>query len=255
MVVFAPLSSGSQGNSILVRGPQGAFLIDAGLPRREMLTRLAAAGHRPEDIDGIVLSHRHLDHVRGAGPLSRRFKIPVYATDETLRHQRPRMLHRFSVVHPGLPFQLAGYRIHPVQVCHDAPTTLAFLIEAGETRFAIATDLGSPGGALLQVLTRIDVLYLEFNHDLEMLRSGPYPWPLKHRIASATGHLSNAQAATLLSRLATPRLRRLYLAHLSETNNTPSLAEEAAREALEGRAMEDVDIRIAQQHRVSEPHD
>lgn len=250
MVAFVPLASGSQGNSILVRGRDGAFLIDAGLPREEMFGRLRAARQEPGDLDGVLLTHRHRDHVRSAGAIARRFKVPIYATRRTLEHQRRRMLSTAVQIHPGLPFRLAGYRVCPIRLCHDAPETVGFLLETAGVRIGVATDLGSSGGGLAQAFTRLDVLYLEFNHDLGMLRAGPYTWPLKHRIASARGHLSNHQAATLVRRLATPRLRCLYLAHLSEVNNTPALAMLAAAEALDGAAVE---IRIAQQNTLSRP--
>jgi len=249
MFSFLPLASGSQGNSILIKGPGGAFLIDAGLPRRELLARLASAGQDPRDLTGIVLTHRHLDHVRAAGSLARRFRLPVWATERTACHQRA--LPELRRIHPHVPFEVAGCMLHPVQLCHDAPETLAFMIEVDGQRIGVATDLGSSGGGLTSVFRSLDVLYLEFNHDAEMLREGPYPASLKERVAGPQGHLSNAQGAELLKQLACRRLRRLYLAHLSETNNRPELASAAAAKALAEIRLTGVEIEIALQHEVS----
>jgi phosphoribosyl 1,2-cyclic phosphodiesterase len=245
MVELLPLSSGSQGNSLLVRGRGGAFLIDAGLDLDGMLARLQAAGHRPEDLDGIVLSHRHLDHVRGAGPLARRFHIPVLATAKTLMHQKA--LPRTIEIWPHVAFDVGGHRLLPVQLCHDAPETLGFLIMSEGRRLGVATDLGCPGGGIVQALHDLDVLFLEFNHDPRLVRDGPYSPQLKERVLGHRGHLANEQAADLVRQIATPRLQRLYPAHLSATNNTPALALASAQAALESMHLDRVEVCLALQ--------
>ncbi len=249
-LLFQPLGSGSHGNSVLIRNSTGAILIDAGLNWATMQQRLRAAGQPTSELAGVVLTHRHLDHTRSAGRIARRSGVPLYATERTAEHQRS--IPRLERVYPGRPFDIAGFRLSPTRVSHDAPETMAYLVECDGLRIGVVTDLGSTGGALTQMLRDLDLLYLEFNYDPRMLREGPYEPKLQDRIASRRGHLSNAQAAHLLQQVASPRLRVLWQAHLSLVNNAPELAHEAARKALTRLGL-DSEIRLALQHEVSTP--
>lgn len=257
MLEFIPLSSGSKGNATLIRSEETTLLIDAGLPRKQMLERIAAAGQDPSDIDGLLLTHRHLDHCRAAATLSRRQKISLYATKACAEHQQPNTLPDLHIVAPGMTFSVGAFEITPVLVAHDCPETIAYYVQFMQAdqeplRMGIITDLGSSGGGLQHVFRDLDVLLLEFNYDPKLLMDGPYPWFLKHRIRSKDGHLSNRQAKELLKQLASPRLRCLYLAHLSQTNNQRELALEAAQKGLLELGFSEVDIRIADQDVVSE---
>lgn len=251
-VEFVPLASGSRGNATLIRSRAGAILVDAGLDRGELLDRLDSVRQRADRLDGILVTHRHLDHVRSAATIARRHNVPLYATERCLEHQQRETLPIWNRYLPGLPFTVAGFDVTPVRLAHDAPETCAFVIEADGIRMGIATDLGTSSGGITQVFRNLDVLYLEFNYDPEMLRNGTYSRQLQDRISGETGHLSNAQAARLLSQIKGPRLERLYLAHLSRHNNTRELALAAARSALSPRELETVEIVIAEQDAVSE---
>ncbi len=248
-----PLASGSQGNAVLVRGGHGALLVDAGLEREELLARLALVRQRPEDLVGLLLTHRHRDHVRSAATMSRRYRLRIFASEPTLAYLGKRMLHAATTMHSGRRVRVGGYEVLPVRLAHDAPQTMGFVVSTETTRIGIATDLGSSGGGLVQAFSRLDALYLEFNYDKTRLREGPYSWPLKQRIGSSRGHLSNAQAAELLGRIVSPRLQALYLAHVSATNNTPALAHAAAAAALELAGSPGVDVRLALQDAPSPP--
>ncbi|MCA8943040.1 MAG: MBL fold metallo-hydrolase, partial [Planctomycetes bacterium] len=190
----------------------------------------------------------HRDHIRGATDFCRRNKARVFAVRRTARALGTECHKRITRVVPERWFEPAdGVRVLPVPVPHDAPDTVALLVEAGSTRYGHATDLGAPEGTIRELLTDCDVLYLEFNYDSELLASGDYPPMLKRRIASDRGHLGNHQASELLATLAGPRLRHVFVAHVSQANNTADLAVGAARRAL--TAWPDVEIELARQER------
>ena len=257
MLEFIPLSSGSKGNATLIRSEETTLLVDAGLPRKEMLERIAAAGQDASEIDGLLLTHRHLDHCRAAATIARRHKIALYATSACAEHQQPETLPELQIVQPGLPFTIGAFEITPVRLAHDSPETVAYCLEYGKKgeeplRIGIITDLGSAGGGLQHVFQDLDILLLEFNHDTKLLMDGSYPWFLKHRIRSKEGHLSNQQAKELLKLLATSRLRCLYLAHLSSSNNRRELALDAAERGLAELGLGEVEVRFAEQDGVSE---
>jgi phosphoribosyl 1,2-cyclic phosphodiesterase len=254
MLEVIPLSSGSQGNATLVRSKATALLIDAGLTRKEMLVRLEKAGQDPGTITGLLLTHRHKDHCRAAATLCRRFKIPLHATARTAEHQQPRTLPEIREFDPSGRFEIGDLEIEALTLSHDAPETQAFVIEHGSEghRVGIATDLGCSTGGVSDFLQDLDALLLEFNYDPAMLHDGPYPAFLKQRIDSALGHLSNEQSATLLNQVAGPRLETIYLCHLSQHNNSPALALEAAGSILAGHPTSQTEVRVALQDKVSE---
>ncbi|MFZ9889522.1 MAG: MBL fold metallo-hydrolase, partial [Myxococcota bacterium] len=232
---FCVLASGSKGNALLVDADGRRVLVDCGLTPKVLRERLQYVGFELTDLHGLLITHAHGDHVAGALRLSGALRLPCYATQETQRQlSRRGGLPHFRVVVPGVGFQVAGIDVMATALPHDAPGTVAYVLEHRGERLGICTDLGRPEPHVAAALGGCDTLHLEFNHDEDMLWGGPYPQRLKQRVAGGLGHLSNRQAAELLSQIDTSRLKRLLLAHLSEVNNRPSLAMEAARQVLAG---------------------
>jgi len=246
-----PLASGSQGNSLLVQSGDTRLVVDIGLAIGEFETRLIMAELDPRTITAVLMTHRHRDHIRGIADFCRRYRTPVYGTRRTLRSLCNKLDQRLHQIEADRPFEIRGINVHAVGLSHDAPETVGYRFTDGRYRFGYATDLGCDDGRLSEVFVRLDALFLEFNYDPEMLQDGPYPQQLRDRIASDRGHLSNQQAAALVTRLDQDRLQRLWLAHLSRKNNRPELALEAARSAL--RAGNTTTVEVAAQDRPSNP--
>ena len=244
---FSILGSGSKGNSTLVEHDGFRILVDAGFSARELTKRLHLLGLKAHDINALFITHAHSDHSKGAPRIAGSMNIPTFATSKAhMACHKVGGLANWNALEPGQPMRLGPFDIMPVAVKHDSPGTVAFVIEADGHRLGIITDLGNFNDELVAKCQELDVLYLEFNHDLEMLYDGPYPVRLKRRVASDYGHLNNVQAGQLLQQLVGPRLQKVMLAHLSEVNNTPELAFHEAHKALEGR--DDVALAIAPQH-------
>jgi len=231
------LGSGSSGNAAYLESGGTRILLEAGFSCRDLEARLTALGVDPARIDGILLSHEHGDHARGARLFARKFGTPVAASRGTLRAAG------FRAGSPGLlPFEsgdmvsLGSLRIATAPIPHDAVDPVAFRIDTPEGRVGFALDLGHAREEVRGLLVGCEVLILESNHDPEMLEQGPYPKELKERLRGPSGHLSNRQAAELLSAVAGPRTRALLLAHLSRTNNRADLALTAALSALDGHS-------------------
>jgi len=227
-----PLSSGSEGNSVLLESRGVRILIDLGLPLDVIEQRLRAVGVAPRRIDAVFVTHRHRDHVFGVTDFCRKHKARIFTTRCTARRvgsESQRHVHRIKVLEP---FPIGHLELLAIPVWHDAPETTALLVEDGAMRYGHATDLGCLAGPIGDFLQSCAGLYLEFNYEPELLRTGPYPEHVKRRIGSDRGHLANDQAQELLRRLAHPRLRQVWLAHLSQRNNRPELALAAARRAL-----------------------
>jgi phosphoribosyl 1,2-cyclic phosphodiesterase len=229
------LGSGSGGNATCIEGGGARILLDAGFSSRELSARLSAVGIEPRRLDAILITHEHADHIRGAELFSGRHRVPIYCTSETFRAagwdgERARA---HVPVLPDVPFEIGGMSITPFPVPHDAVHTVGFAVECGGARVGYATDLGHCGGAVREGLRGCDVLVLEANHDVEMLRAGPYPEVVKQRVRGRFGHLDNETAADLAREVATDATRLVVLAHLSRTNNRPDLAVRAARRSFE----------------------
>jgi phosphoribosyl 1,2-cyclic phosphodiesterase len=219
------LASGSRGNATYVSDGETAILIDAGLSGIELNRRLTSRGLSADQLDAIIVTHEHTDHIRGVGVLSRRYKLPVYINPKTQKasHQLGE-LHAIQLFECGATFHINNLAIHPFSISHDAKDPAAFTINQNGSTVAIATDLGIVTSLIKEHLKRCDLLILEANHDPEMLQTGPYPWPLKQRISSRIGHLSNLSSKILLEELQHEKLQHVILAHLSEINNTPQKA-------------------------------
>jgi phosphoribosyl 1,2-cyclic phosphodiesterase len=233
------LGSGSKGNAILLEGDGTRVLIDAGYSPRALAQRLASAGVAPESVSAVIVTHEHIDHMRGVSAAQRRWNWAVYGSAGTIAaiaainelDQR-----RCTTPEPGAGFTIGALQFELVRVPHDASAPTAVVATATRTGFrtGIAHDLGAVPDALRTAFARLDLLLLESNHDEEMLRSGPYPAFLQARISGGSGHLSNRKSAAFSREVAGAQLRQLVLLHLSEANNTPRHAVIAAEAGLRG---------------------
>lgn len=230
------LASGSRGNSVFVESSDTAILLDCGLAIRTLRERLAAIEREPCQIQAIFLTHDHGDHVGASVALARRFRIPLFATRGThsVLRRVPDGLPR--TIEADQPVRFGPLEVLPIATPHDGAESVAFRVldEAAGRMLGLVTDLGFVPRRIIARLAGVNTLVAEHNHDEQMLRDGPYPWPVKQRILSGHGHLSNQQGAALVSALSHSALSRVVLAHLSETNNTPALAQ-AAYEKENGR--------------------
>lgn len=227
------LASGSSGNALVVEGKQGAVLFDCGLGPRVLAARLRQVGVTPEQIVALVLSHEHSDHVKGLPHFQKRFSVPILATAGTWEALGG-VDSCGELLALGKPTVVAGFAVLPLPASHDALEPAGFVVEGGGLRLGLLTDTGVVTELLLDRLSRCHALFLEANHDLDMLRFGPYPPLLKQRIASRHGHLSNVQARDALERLVHPALRQVVAMHLSRENNRPVLVEQELGRVLRG---------------------
>jgi len=229
------LASGSRGNAIYVSDGPTAFLIDAGLSGIEIERRLGSRGLAPQRLRAIIVSHEHADHINGVGVLSRRYRLPVYLNRKTAgAAKRIGRLHCVNTFDCGTEFHIGNLHIHPFSLSHDAEDPAGFTIQTNGLKIGLATDLGVVTSMVTEHLKGCRALILEANHDTRMLIDGPYPWPLKQRIQSRLGHLSNTDSRRLVSEVAHAGLEHVILAHLSEINNTPDTALNAIAPALSG---------------------
>ena len=210
------------------------ILIDCGFGPRAIVTRLQAIGVAPESISALVLTHEHIDHAHGAERAQKKYRWPVYASEGTLGALRAIEPRWRQPVAAGSTTALDGFTLDAVAVPHDASGPMAFVITALESgaRVGVAHDLGAVPDALVRAFAHCDALCLEANHDVEMLRDGPYPRALQERIRGGRGHISNDTCAALAATLASPALRSVTLLHLSEVNNTPAVAERTVTAGL-----------------------
>ena len=240
------LASGSKGNCIHVAAGDKAILVDAGLSGREIERRMCLRDLQPENLQAIIISHEHIDHIRGVGVLARRYDLPVFMSNETACAALSYIgrLPQRCPFKAGRPFDLPPFSIHPFPISHDAADPVGFRFNLNGSRIGIATDLGIATGLVEAHLKGCHLLVLEANHDPDMLINGPYPWPLKQRIKSRHGHLSNEATEALLRSVMTVDLRYVILGHLSETNNTLDHARNAVQGAVAGR---DIHVLVAEQ--------
>ncbi|ABA88578.1 metal-dependent hydrolase, beta-lactamase superfamily [Syntrophotalea carbinolica DSM 2380] len=247
------LASGSKGNAIYVETAESRLLIDAGLSAREIGRRLQVIGAEPERLDALLVTHEHRDHCCGLGPVARRWNVPVHvhqATHEAL----PGVGKLPSTVtfDSGDTFRLRDIEVQTVPITHDAVAPTGFILSTSAGKIGIVTDLGLATRLVADRFKGCRVLVLESNHDEDLLRDGPYPWHLKQRVRSRHGHLSNNEAAQLLRDLHWDGLEAVFLAHLSETNNTPQLAEACARGVLEEQGASSTQLFIGSQNKPSD---
>lgn len=252
------LGSGSEGNSLVVRADDLVVMVDVGLGVRVISERLEACKLGPRAIDHVLITHGHLDHSRNAGAIAKRQRATIHCAEKIMQHRSIARAPELVALRIGSERLVAakagrgelGYT--PVLLPHDCDPTVAFKLRHEDRVACVLTDIGRPAPDVARQLTGAHLLVLEFNYDPEMMANGPYPEVLQRRITGGRGHLSNAEAAQMLARLAGPELHTLVLAHISRKNNTPELALAAARQALAGVGREDVRVIAAEQHEVSE---
>ncbi len=228
---FASLGSGSRGNGSIVASQTTILLVDCGFHYKEALHRLKRLSLDPEDLDGILVTHEHSDHVSGVEALANRHSIPVYASRGTWIEIG---INRFNKsINIKDFFSIGDIDISPVTVPHDAREPLQFVFHCEGTRLGILSDLGSVSSRVIEGYQDLDAILVEFNHDLELLEKGPYPAFLKTRVSSDFGHLNNAQASELLQRIVSDRLKTVVACHISETNNDTFRVKQALDHVLE----------------------
>ncbi len=250
MFRFAVLASGSKGNACYVETAQACILVDAGLSCKEIERRLAVLGLSASRLNAIILTHEHTDHIRGAGVMARRYRLPVYTTEGTL-HAGNRCMGELPKVLPvrtGTSFSVGDLEIDPFTKCHDALDPFSLTLRCDGLKLGIATDLGRSTRLVEDKLKGCNALIVEFNHDPVMLETGPYPLFLKRRIKGADGHLSNGQGAALMASVAHQALDYLVCAHLSEVNNDTGAVYEEVKASLENSVCGKVDLMIGEQH-------
>ena len=223
------LASGSKGNAIYISDGETSLLLDAGLSAREIEARLALRGLYPHDLTAILISHHHSDHVKGIGPMSRRYGLPVYTLPATLDNCRLGNLKKVCYFEKGRAFAINSLSVHAFDTPHDAVDSVGFVITAHGLKMGVATDLGVVTNVVREHLRGCQLLIMEANHDVEMLMDGPYPWYLKQRVKSRSGHLSNEDCCAFLGEIMHDALEHVIFAHLSETNNTPAKVREVMR--------------------------
>jgi len=257
-LAFCPLFSGSSGNAIYVSSGDVRLLVDAGVSGLRTKQALLSIGVSPEQLTAILVTHEHADHTMGVGVLSRRYNLPVYATGATWRA----MLARVGAIEPrnvrefqsGSDFFIGDMGVVPFSIPHDAADPVGFCFETRGLKASVATDLGYIREDWLSCVSGSDILLLESNHDVDMLRAGPYPYDLKHRILSRKGHLSNDDAGRAAVKLAARGVRHFMLGHLSAENNFPELALETVCAALRDEGIvpgEDIRVELTWRDRVS----
>src|SRR5512143_1321414 len=239
---FASLGSGSEGNGLLVEANAIRVLMDCGFGLADSVARLARLGLQPRDLAGIVVTHEHSDHLGGVGRLARKHKLPVWLTAGTLAMAHDLDGVAVQVIDSHAAFAVDGLEIQPYPVPHDAREPVQYVFGDGDRRLGVLTDTGSSTPHIEAMLSGVDALVLECNHDATMLESGPYPAGLKRRVGGRFGHLENGQSAALLGKLKHEKLQCVMAAHVSKTNNTSALAQRALAQVLE---CADEDVRVA----------
>jgi len=220
----AALASGSSGNCFYINNNHKSILIDVGISCKRVLNRLDLLGENPEKIHGIFVSHEHADHIKGVDVLARRFQIPIFATAGTIRNSF--LCSDETLINPikdDETIKLGGMEIQAFSKKHDAAQPVSFAIRNGKM-ISVITDIGKACENVIGSVGDSDFLIIESNHDLRMLEEGPYPYFLKEKIKSDTGHLSNLHAGLCVLEHAKSKLKNVVLAHLSEINNTPNIA-------------------------------
>ncbi len=250
---FCPLYSGSSGNLSFVEAGGVRLLIDCGFPASRAAAALRERGVAPETVNGILVTHDHSDHARGVGVFSRKFHVPVYANEATFRAMDgqvgkldPSLTRVFET---GRDFYIGGVNVLPVPIPHDAAEPVCFIFTDVDAKLSVITDAGHFDERMRMAASGSDLVLLESNHDIDMLKAGGYPYPLKRRILGETGHLSNDACGKALVELYLMGVRRAVLGHLSGENNMESLALETVRSVLRQADIPDSAFEVTMAHR------
>lgn len=254
MLKFCPLSSGSSGNVCYVGTEKAGVLIDAGLPGKRVEELMLERCIDPGSLRAILVTHEHSDHIQGVGIISRRFDVPIYANAPTWQAMEPKIggisPRNIRIFETGQDFYIRDICVTPVPISHDAAEPVGFTFISHGRKVAALTDLGYASCAVLDAAEYADVLLIESNHDIELVKNGPYPGQLKRRILSKRGHLSNEDCAKALVALYAKNVRRVILGHLSKDNNHEQLALETVTAELIGNGiLPDKDMPVLVAHR------
>ena len=235
---IASICSGSSGNCILVKSGDTNILVDVGISNKRIEEGLDFFNTLPHEIDALLITHEHSDHIKGLGVFLRAHPVSVYATKGTIdgilnsSSQGEINTELFEEIVPGEDFYVGDVKVNAISTSHDTPDSVCYRFEDGNKACAIVTDLGTYENDLVDALQDLDAILIEANHDLKMLEVGPYPYPLKMRIWSDEGHLSNEACGQLLSEIISDKMQYIILGHLSKDNNYPELAFETVRNEL-----------------------
>ena len=253
------IASGSSGNCIYVGSDEANILVDAGISGKKIENGLKELSVEPKSLDGILVTHEHIDHVAGLGVMARRYHLPLYMTEKTAQavcniKSVGKIDHElFQVITPDRPFRIRDITIDATSIWHDAADPVCYTMDSGGVRASIATDMGNDHEGIVEKLKGSDILFIEANHDINMLQVGPYPYYLKRRILSNRGHLSNERSGQLLCDIMTENTREVFLGHLSKDNNYSELAYETVKISLleNGMVPEEFHMQVAKRDMVS----
>jgi phosphoribosyl 1,2-cyclic phosphodiesterase len=251
-MIFCSLYSGSSGNSMFISSGSAKILIDAGLPGKSIEKALTDIGQNPAELDGIFVTHEHSDHVKGIGVLSRKYNLPIYANELTW-NAMPGSIGNIKEsnikVISGEHISIKDLDIVSFEIPHDSAAAQGYAVYHGNKKVAVATDLGHYSDVVRKNIEDADVVLIESNHDVEMLKFGPYPYPLKRRVLSSFGHLSNDDCGKAIAAMIDGvKRKRVILGHLSETNNYPELAYQTVVNILREKDIElnkDIGLTVA----------
>ena len=256
-ITVSVLGSGSRGNATFIKTERVRLLIDAGMSRREIAKRLESIGEDPDGIDAVLITHEHTDHSCGTRMLMKDLPVQVFLTLGTIGAIQAEEFElngsKFVPIPAGVPFTIGDAEIIPFSVPHDATEPVAFSVMCGGMKITQLTDIGYMPDHVADRLRDSHVLILESNHDLEMLRVGPYPWNLKQRLMGRQGHLSNAAVGRFIREQYDGKAEHLVLAHLSSKNNYPELARQEAARALRDRGFDAHCIQVTSQDQPTQP--
>ncbi|MBQ2661955.1 MAG: MBL fold metallo-hydrolase [Clostridia bacterium] len=252
-MLFCPLFSGSSGNSSYIETGDTCILVDAGLTGKAIESALRQIGKSPADLNAILITHEHTDHINAAGVLSRRYDLPIYANAGTWRGMLPLIGNikqkNIRVFETNRDFYIKDVNILPFKTPHDSNESVGYAFFHNGIKLSLMTDIGHMNEQLLSAVENSDLLLIESNHDVELLQAGPYPYQLKRRILSDNGHLSNENAGKALAKLYTRGVRHALLGHLSHENNFEQLAMETVRGVLRENDIPDSEFSLAMTHR------
>lgn len=252
---FSSIASGSKGNCLLYENNDVKLLVDAGISKKRIEEGMSECGSSLEEVNGILITHEHSDHISGLGVVSRKYHIPIYATKGTiskiLEDSKVGTIDRdlFNEIEENKDFYMGSTLVTPFSISHDAAQPVAYRFDSDGKSMAVATDMGMYDDYIIGNLKGLDAVLIESNHDINMLQIGPYPYALKRRIWGNKGHLSNETCGNLLNEIISDRLKNVILGHLSKENNLPELAYETIRNEINmadgNYCADDISIQVA----------
>lgn len=252
---FSSIASGSKGNCLLYENNDVKLLVDAGISKKRIEEGMSEYGSSLEEVNGILITHEHSDHISGLGVVSRKYHIPIYATKGTiskiLEDSKVGTIDRnlFNEIEENKDFYMGSTLVTPFSISHDAAQPVAYRFDSDGKSMAVATDMGMYDDYIIGNLKGLDAVLIESNHDINMLQIGPYPYTLKRRIWGNKGHLSNETCGNLLNEIISDRLKKVILGHLSKENNLPELAYETIRNEINmadgNYCADDISIQVA----------